>query len=225
MEYNAKENLYSFVSCYREELKLIKYPISTIDFCNNDETTKLIYRKFNTPGLCGIALPGRKVDTIILNANRSEYEQNFDCGHELIHLLKHRNTQCESFMCMNNNQNAFIEWEANEGSAELLLPYTELLPIIEKNKYKLTTYQQIHDFKVSLSNKFHVPIAVTENRIENLKYETFQYLNGTPLSDIEILSNSQQRKRNITVKSLNDIENDLFFGKEFTKWRQRKFCS
>lgn len=64
-----------------------------------------------------------------------------------------------------------------------------------------------------------------ENRIENLKYETFQYLNGTPLSDIEILSNSQQRKRNITVKSLNDIENDLFFGKEFTKWRQRKFCS
>ena len=47
-------------------------------------------------------------------------------------------------------------------------------------------------------------------RLENLKYEIFQFLNGTPLDSIEVLSSRKQRDRKIKIKSLNDLaeEND-----------------
>lgn len=204
---NAKRNLYSFVSGFRKYYSINKYPISTVDICNKDETTKIVFHNFKTNGFCGAALPGNKIDTIILNSNRCNNELNFDCGHEIIHLTKHRDKCNDMFTCFDKKQNSFLEWEANEGSAELLLPYKLLLPILKDNWYLLNSFNKIYEFKTELSKHFEVPFSVVENRIENLKYETEQYLNGIPLEEIELLSNNQQKLRNIQVNSLNDIEN------------------
>ena len=48
-----------------------------------------------------------------------------------------------------------------------------------------------------------------ELRIKSLKYEIFQYLNGIPLNEIKIMSDREQKNRNIHVKSLIDVEENL----------------
>lgn len=47
---------------------------------------------FQTKGLRGMAIIGdaKQDDVILLNCKRSQEEQNFDCGHEMIHLALHR---------------------------------------------------------------------------------------------------------------------------------------
>lgn len=69
----------------------------------------------------------------MLNARHSVEELNFDCGHELIHLTKHRGLGLSSFHCFDTlkpKQDPFIEWEANEGAAELTVPYRSFLPLL-----------------------------------------------------------------------------------------------
>ena len=49
---------------------------------------------FKTHALRGMAAIGDKPqpDVILLNSARTPQEQNFDCGHETIHLALHRHT-------------------------------------------------------------------------------------------------------------------------------------
>ena len=176
---------------------------------------------FKTIGFCGAAFPGDKKDTIILNSNRSPKQLNFDCGHEIIHLIKHKEQVDGTFTCFEKKQNSFLEWEANEGSAELLMPYRELLPILKLNKTVNFTSSKIYEFKEALSQKFMAPPATVEIRISNLKYETYQYLNGVDLDNIEILSNKQQKSRGICVESLNDIHKTLQAREEFKIFIQK----
>ncbi len=67
---------------------------------------------------------------------------------------------------------------------------------------------------------FHVPDAVIKYRLENLKYEIFQYLNGVKLDDIEILSLHQQKQRGIKVDSLNTVS-DIDFTKRLYAWHNK----
>ena len=73
------------------------------------------------------------------------------------------------------------------------MPYRELLPILKLNWDYLNSSSKIYEFKEALSQKFMAPPATVEIRISNLKYETYQYLNGVDLDNIEILSNKQQK--------------------------------
>ena len=203
---NAKENLYNFVEKLRWNYGINSYPINIANIYKSNEPTELIFYNFKTPGFCGAALPGEKSNTIILNSNRTVDELNFDCGHEVIHLTKHKNQNNDIFTCFERSQNKFLEWEANEGSAELLLPYRLFLPILKENWSTFYSFTDIYRFKRKIAKEFHIPISVVENRIENLKYETHQFLNGKNLNDLEILSNNQQKNRNIIIQSLNDIE-------------------
>ena len=76
-----------------------------------------------------------KPDIILLNSHRNKIEQKIDCSHEAIHLAFHRNINCKSFNCFETalpSQNKYLEWQANEGSAELNVPFQTLLPKIKK---------------------------------------------------------------------------------------------
>lgn len=165
---------------------------------------------FDNKGLCGIAMLGDKTDTVILNANRSEREQNFDCGHELMHLSKHRNIGEDCFQCFaipQPEQNELLEWEANEGSAELLVPYRLILPLVKKAYPSLTNRNAYKQFQVDLSWKFGVSMPVIYYRFESLKYEIAQYNAGVSLKDIEILSKSKLLQKGMHIRSLNDMFN------------------
>lgn len=219
--YNQKHNLYKFVDALRNifKLSLSEYPVNSLAICKNDVTTDIIYHDFHSYGFCAAAIKGAKQDTVILNSKRTKVELNFDCAHEIIHLTKHRDADTPMFNCIAQHQDTYMEWEANEGAAELLVPMQLLLPEIKKRSIK--TWNDINSMKFDLSNLFNVSDAVIQFRLESLKYEIHQYLNGTSINDIEILSISAQKKRDIQIKSLNTLEEELFKA-EMNKWRQSK---
>lgn len=182
-----------------------------IRHCQSDPTINLIWGNMQTKGFCGTIFFGNKIDTIVLNKNRSKFEQNFDFTHETVHKFKHRRLGKIACGCLTSCQNSFIEWEANEGSAELLVPYRKLLPLIREQLPDSPSCMEIVHLKKRLADQFQVSDAVIHYRLESLKYEIFQYLDwDRPLEKLEILSATQQRNRGIIVSSLNDIENEKF---------------
>lgn len=82
---------------------------------------------------------------------------------------------------------------------------------MEQNKENLNTSFGIRKIRRNFSSYFNVTETVIKYRFESLKYEINQYLNGTPLNEIVILSLNKQREKGINIKSLNDIEDDLFW--------------
>lgn len=221
---NAKRELYNFVEKLRNALNINQYPINTVDILANDDTTDLYFRDFNTVGMCGTALLGSKVDTVVLNSRRDICEQNFDGSHEIIHLAKHRDENVQFFNCFEKThpkQNLYLEWEANEGGAELVMPYRDFFPIIKSNFRNISTSSDIKLLRLELAQRYHVTKSVVEVRLESLKYELYQYLNGTDINDIYFLSNRAQERQGIQTFSLNDLEKELF-DIELQHWVQRK---
>lgn len=214
---SSKLELYQFVNELHDyfDIDYDSFPVDTIDLCLSRPGTEIQYHRFKTNGFCAAVLLGDKIDTVVLNSNRAENEVNFDCGHEIIHKTKHRGFGIDTFSCMDlkskkNAKLSFLEWEANEGSAQLLVPYYSLLPEIKKSYHLLRTWHDFCQFKVDLSNKYGVTDAVINYRFESLKYEIIQYMNGIDLKSLSILSNSQQRAKGIRCQSLNDVEEQLY---------------
>ena len=166
---------------------------------------------FKTLGLRGMAFIGdkSKPDSIMLNTHRSELEQNFDCGHEAVHLTLHRRLDQKTFNCFDEKvhaeQDPFLEWQANEGSAEFLVPHTVFIPLVKLYLGTKPDHSLVENFKITSSKLFGVPPAVIKYRLESLKYEIVQYYAGIKILDIEILSKHQQEKRGIYITSLNRI--------------------
>lgn len=188
------------------------YNIDVIKLCKN-HGIQVGFAPFATTGLRGMASIGNELtsDVIILNAYRNKIEQNVDCAHESIHITYHRNENSKSFNCFDTalpSQDKYLEWQANEGGAELLVPYKTLLPIIKKYYYCLNNYLDIYMLKEELIHRYNVTNAVIKYRLESLKFEIEQYVNGVPIQDLRILSYSSQLKQNIKVKSLNELAMD-----------------
>ena len=214
--YYSKDGLYKEVSNLKEYLRIPEYlhGFNLIDILTSRgfiiETAS-----FKTRGLRGLAIIGNSQgeDIILLDKSRTGAEQNFDCGHEMMHLALHRNLSNKTFNCFDNiksNQSPIIEWQANEGAAEFFVPHKLFLRIVRDRYSDIKNPSSIEQFKKEMASTFNVPETVIMYRLENLKYEIFQFLNGTPLDSIEVLSSRKQRDRKIKIKSLNDLaeEND-----------------
>lgn len=221
--YYSKEGLYKEVWQIKEFLGIYRnsYGFNLINYCISQGTI-IESVPFKTHGLRGMAVMGdeENEDIILLNDKRSKCEQNFDCGHEVIHLCLHRQVGQKIFNCFENvqkTQNPFVEWHANEGAAELFVPYKIFIPLVKEKIGNSTDYDVIEHAKNEMASIFNVPEAVIRYRLENLKYEIHQYLNGIPLEQLEILSLSQQKQRNINILSLNDIS-DNDFTRHYQDW-------
>lgn len=213
-KYLTKEQLYLKIHQYKRGLGLEhnEYGFDMIQMCEQD-CVKLAKVPFKTRLLRGMASVGTvpEEDVILLNCYRSDKEQNFDCGHEYIHLCFHRNLDKKIFNCLDTNikQDEYIEWQANEGAAEMLVPFGVLLPLIKTGPFSMANPYDIAYLKDYAADMFNVTRTVIEYRLESLKYEIHQYINGIPLRDIKMLSLSQQKRQKINIKSLNDIEKEL----------------
>lgn len=193
---SEKEKLYKYVDFYRDLLGIpFNQPIKLVDILAYHPQFEIEYCSFKTPGLCGIAMVGEKMDTIILNSNRTPEEQNFDCGHEFLHLTKHRKLQ-ESFNCFTKakpQQNTFHEWQANEGSAQLLVPYQDFIP-----RFAMLLNDNAVGISSTLAAHYYVTPQVINIRMNSLAYEIDQYQEGTRLDCLELLSRRQCKQRGIT---------------------------
>lgn len=221
-----KKCLYLEIDKLRKKYNLNYTTVNFRDLCDKLKI-QVAPAAFETDGLRGMAFKGSNFseDVILLSDKRTECEQNIDCGHEFIHLYLQRNELITGFNCFEKirpQQDSYFEWQANEGSAELLLPYKFLLPKINKSLFELNDWSIIDKFKRNLAKELNLTPAVVQFRLESLKYEIHQYVNlGISLENIEILSNAAQQKRNINVKSLNDIE-DKNFSNMIKQWHCKK---
>jgi len=210
--YLTKEQLYSYIHQYKRRLGLDynEYGFNMIQLCKQ-KGVMLEQLAFKTKHLRGMASIGDTPDddVILLNSRRNEVEQNFDCGHEYVHLCIHRNLDKKIFNCIDAvyvKQDEYIEWQANEGAAEMLIPYKEFLNLVKNGPFNINDPFGIACLKDFAAELFNVTNKVIECRLESLKYEIYQYLNGTSLNDIKMLSLAQQKRQKINILSLNDKE-------------------
>lgn len=196
MKYLTKAELYKSVDKLIEELDITScdYPLNSIllakKFFINAE---ILYEDFDS--FCALLYRGKRTTTLTLNSRRSSAMQNFDCMHEIIHYFLHEDLN--TFECLGSDNNPSLndslEWQANEGAAEALLPYRMFIPmyisLCEENEETAITY---------LANKFCVTERVIENRIDNLQCEIYQYkvLNKN-IDNIEILSKTGLERKKL----------------------------
>lgn len=221
MSCSTKGELYAAVNEFRDN-EFIESPSNVIGECIGHKWAEIEKVDFKTAGLKGmsyLAANDQENNVIMLRSSLPEDELNFVCGHEIIHVKFHRYCRIKTFSCFDKikaNQNSFLEWQANEGSAELIVPMQEFLPKIKEALPHLKTWSDFNQFKSELAEYFNVTDAVITYRFESLKYELRQYLDGTPISMIRILSRAQQQAKGISVESYNDLEKALWqeeFGK------------
>lgn len=214
---SEKEDLYRNVLRMKRFLGFApyQYGINIID--NWAYGIKLERVPFKTKGLRGMSYPGEKPepDIILLNSSRSEAEQNYDCGHEMVHLTLHRKLDKTVFNCFDAGvapkQDPFLEWQANEGAAEFFVPHRFFISHLKECIGNTPKREDIEEFKRYAADLCCVPPAVIKYRIESLKYEILQYYAGSDINDLHILSKRQQERMGIYIKSLNEIKRNERF--------------
>lgn len=217
--YYTKQNLYREIDNLRAYIGLseIDFPILIRNHLEHQSGIKIQDVPFSTSALRGISAFGEndKCDVILLNSCRSSTEQNFDCAHEAVHLGLHRNEHKDSFTCFDNvtnKQDSFLEWHANEGGAELIVPHRDFIPrFLQELQSLRENPESIYDVRVKLAEFYHVSYHVIENRINNLGYEIDQYASGIDMDSLQILSRKQQYALGITPTAYNSVCDSLPF--------------
>ena len=189
------------------------YPVDIFEICkriSNVEIQAVPFKTADLRGMVSLANNVSEAHVILVNSNKSFQEQNFHGFHELMHIptADQPGTLLRCYDTVKPNQNSYMEWLANEGAAEFVVPYKLLLPMIKDEFSDMITGIGTWQFCEDHSDDFGVSPIVLQNRIDSLKYETYQYLNGVPLDKIEILSWNKQKQRGINVKSLVELESE-----------------
>lgn len=200
MKYWNKQTLYKNVDKLIEQLDLTyeDYPLDSIKlaqkFCVDLQLEKISFDK-----LCGILYRGKST-YIALNSNRTPEQQNFDCMHELIHYFFHNDES--SFQCINPEkgiiqQNDRLEWQANEGAAQALVPYQLFIPMYVNMSIKHKC-DPLDKFTLDLAKKFGVSDRIITMRIKNLEYEIYQYyFKHKKICDIQLLSHAKLQQQGL----------------------------
>lgn len=213
-----KRQLYELVAKTKTILNIsaLDYPINIFELCKKTKNVVIREADFKTNdlrGLVHIADSSKYNHVILVNQNKVFVEKNYHGTHEFMHIVTAKNKPGSTIQCFEKirpNQDSYIEWLANEGAAELLMPYKDVLSFVKSksshfNEDFLPIYTLVHD----LCERYLVSEIVAQNRLDNLSYEIWQYLKGIELEDIEVISRSEQQKRGIKIDSLVDIENRI----------------
>lgn len=201
MKYWTKQLLYDNVDSLISQLDFTNndYPLNSISIAKK-YCVDLHLEEINFDNLCGVLYRGKST-YIALNASHNDEMKNFDCMHELIHYFLHDGEK--EFKCLNSNekkvcQNSFLEWQANEGAAQALVPYKMFIPMYVELSLKYR--DDILQYKITkiLSEYFNVSEFVISNRIHNLRYEIYQYfIKKCSIDNLDIYSNKQLSKRGL----------------------------
>lgn len=145
-----------------------------------------------------------------INGRRCAEQQRFDCAHELIHFHFHPDDM--TFTCYDLAsglvfQDKYMEWEANEGAAELLMPYRLFVPIVgdlytavaHGEGVLLASHGSIISYLMQL---FGVSAQMVRMRMDGLAYEIYQYVKGVSVDDLRVLSRREQRKAGLNAPSV-----------------------
>ena len=192
----TKAQLYKTINDVRSESFLFyDLPIDSKKIADGIERITLEILDFSTPRIGGVLMKGEKHSFIGLNSCRDSKEQNFDCMHELFHFWVH---PYNTYTCSSIPRETYIEWEANEGAAEILIPYYRFIPEVYDIYCYINTYPTFNYLNY-FSERYFVTQRVVQLRINTLSYEIIQYANGIPLENLNILSKRAQRCSGINI--------------------------
>ncbi|MDL2253743.1 ImmA/IrrE family metallo-endopeptidase [Ruminococcaceae bacterium OttesenSCG-928-I18] len=204
-----KAELYAHVERFSRDNKLKpdQYPRNALAVSTQYGLT-VHYAEFTSDRIRGVALISDNLT--ILNYRLLPRQRNYFAAHELVHHDNHGDIKTEFYCSVGNPDNRkYYEWEANEGAAEFLVPYKSLLPTIKCNIRDIHSPDDMEVFRTNLAKQFNVPKQTIYYRMERLKYAIYQYLGGTPLSQLVIISHKEQESRGISVNSLNDVYDEM----------------
>lgn len=220
--YSTKAEIYRTIDHLKCSLGLHSYPLDSKEilqcFCRN---LKIEYIPFNTNDICGILYKGDVSTTIGLNQNRSNGQQNFDCMHEGVHYFSHDISYCKC-VCSEKNiisQESSIEYQANEGAAQFLVPYERFIPEVS-GLYRQELSSFDIDFRIAkLAQEYGVTDAIISVRLQSLKYEIAQYNAGASIDNIRVLSDRRQRQEGLSVASVIDIRDRKRHEEDMNEFR------
>lgn len=204
-----KCDLYAEVEQFRRNVKITPqhYPLNSLCLANYlGLRTKIM--DFETQGLKGALILKNNTDgCVFLDERQSPAERNFFCSHEIMHYILHRGLGDPVFACYDAQpqQSRIREWQANEGAAELLLPYRMFIPDFLNLFNPLTCWGDIFNAYTVLAARYNVSSMVVQNRVESLTYEIYQAAYGYPIDFISVISRREQAQRGISVPSCHSI--------------------
>lgn len=207
----SKEELYALIDYIRDCFGIIvkeNEPFNVTKFFKDNFTDIIEYHfnPFNDKKIGGFLVKNNYPEKshIVINSSKEPIYSLFDLTHELIHFLLHpenRQHYISTSLCNVDN----FEWQANEGAAELLVPYKKFIPLFIKHVKNCKNYNQYIELIKKMSDIFIVSTAVIEYRVSGLKYEINQYENGINIDELEFLSQRAQEELGINITSYNDI--------------------
>ena len=178
LSFCTKKDLYHVVDVIRAENN-VNYENGFIDcyeLCSRIEWIEIGRATLSKATIRGASYP--KEGFIALNALRNPVEQNFDCAHELFHLVLHKFKERSSFVCLEPielNSDQISEWQANEAAAEFLVPYRLFIPEFVRFVHACEAPSDYDGVIGYFASKYNVSRAVIIYRINSLKYEIYQY--------------------------------------------------
>lgn len=203
-----KEDLYTLIDFIRISFRINdNRTFNILEFLKNfDGIVVRDSYKFNDQKIGGLLIKNKYPEKsfIIVNSSKEPISTIFDLTHEIVHFLLHpenRKNYISTTLCDLDN----FEWQANEGAAELLVPYKHFIPLFAKNIKQCHSKSEYLEFINYLSGVYTVSSSVLEYRISGLKYEIKQFENGVPLNKLVFLSKRAQEKQGIFIKSYNSI--------------------
>lgn len=186
MKFLSKSELYSAVEVLREEYgELSAEPFALAESLG----IKIAVYRFDSRRFSGALMKGKNMSQIIINAWRSPEARRFTAAHELIHYFFHAS---DNFFCSEDCAVTALEWQANEGAAELLIPYKKFLPAF-RNIRSLYISDSEKALRV-LAKSFGATPAMVRTLIQSLSPEIAQFESGVPLSKIRLVSKSHFQK-------------------------------
>lgn len=218
---NAKAELYRIAAVLREKLDLNGQSSAemVLQRIQSQPNIRIAYLPFHSPSLRGMCSPGEpgQEDIILLSSQLSDRERGFYAAHEWIHLCCHRNEQKAPFRCNDYTtpqQDSYLEWQANEGAAEILMPWQLVLRYILDNPPDLSSRTSLVRLRLRLADYFGVSDQMAAVRLESLRYEIACALSGQSLNTIELLSFHEQQRRGIWIQSLEETARELFLQEQ-----------
>lgn len=215
-----KAQLYNSINEIRNHLisNGFTYPLNIFDICSKYDNLAISSIPFKTKGLRGMAVLAKDyndINCILVNSNIPASEQNFHGVHELMHITFESNSTGQLFKCYERTmpfQDGYKEWVANEGAAELLVPYIDFIPFFcnvyadfRRGNGMCQQKYGDKDILTVLSSRYGVSDMVIKNRISSLSYEIDQFNKGITFQNMALLSHTQQKRYGIVTTNYIDL--------------------
>ncbi len=151
----------------------------------------LALHRFTNERLRGILVRTGAYHGVILDTRLTPAEQRFTLTHEIVHFELHCGEQGGSAF-----QNNSGEYQADEGAAELLMPYRDFIPRVAAARRKLL--QNPTEALTRLALHYQLNCEYIRRRMISLDHELDLYRKGTPVCALEPLSYHRRQELGVT---------------------------